>query len=442
MQNNRSSESIDEIIEKVKKKIPANARWFDLIEVKGGNTPISFANNRIHSINEKENRGYGVRINLDGKTGFSFTNDVRKIEETVARAVSFAPYGDDENFDLPSAVSGDFEPYDPSVEAFDVDKEIEQGERIIESVVSHFPGINVSFGVNKSIGNTRLVNSNGLDKSYKSSYYVASLSATYLMEDGSKIDVWESKSSVATVEIFEMKDRIIQKIEQALVVKKQESGKLPVLVSPRATARLLDIAVSGLNARSVYKGISPFVGKMGEQFFNEKLSLIDNPLIKESPYSFPFDDEGVQAREKFLIEKGSIANFITDLKHAEKLNIEPLGNASRGYATLPGPSFSNVVVEKGDTAYADILKNIKRGILVEGFIGLGQSNTLTGDFSASLDLAFLIENGKITGRVKDCMISDNLFTLLKEDIVLSSERELHGSSLLPFMFLPGVNYTG
>jgi len=40
------------------------------------------------------------------------------------------------------------------------------------------------------------------------------------------------------------------------------------------------------------------------------------------------------------------------------------------------------------------------------------------------------------------MISDNLFNLLAGDIVISRERKLIGSSLVPYILFPAVNYTG
>ena len=203
----------------------------------------------------------------------------------------------------------------------------------------------------------------------------------------------------------------------------------------------MGIVASGLNAKAVWKGISPFADKKDTIMFNETFSLYDDPLLDGSPYSYPFDDEGVTAARKTLIDRGKIVNFVTDLKHAQKLNIPALGNGSRGYSSLPAPSFSNTSIDAGRQGVGEIIKSITRGILVDQFIGLGQSNTLTGDFSANLDLAFLIENGEITGRVKDCMIADNLFKLLEGEVIMSLEREQNGSSLMPYMLFPGINYT-
>ena len=143
--------------------------------------------------------------------------------------------------------------------------------------------------------------------------------------------------------------------------------------------------------------------------FGTSISVMDDPTLAGSPFSYPFDDEGVPGKKKHLIENGRVASYISDLKYSSMLKMEPTGNASRGYSSLPGPSFSNIIIDGGSRKFTEIMKSLGRGIVVHQFIGLGQSNTLTGDFSANLDLAYLFENGEITGRVKDCMIAGEHF---------------------------------
>ncbi len=428
------------IISIIESNVPEEASWYDLIEIKSESTPISFKNNRIHSIFEKENHGFGIRINIKGRTGFSYTNDESKIKNAVKRAVDMSPYCEIESFTLPSSAVKVFEPYDESISSFDPDEEIQKGSKAIGSILKKFPGANIDLRINMSAGRMRIINSRGVDASYRSSYYSVSLSATVISDKGTKLDIWESRSSLYPVKYEDLADMLIEKIGIASVEKNTGSGKIPVIFSPKAAAGLIRIAAGGLNGRSVWKGISFFAGKKGEQVFNKEFTLYDDPLLRDSPFSYPFDDEGTPGKDKVLIENGAVKNFIADLKYAEKLEIEPGGNGARGYASPPSTSFSNVVVKPGSTCCSDMIKDMRRGILVEQFIGLGQSNTLTGDFSANLDLAYLIENGSITGRVKDCMIWGNLFDLLKGDVTLSSEWERRGSLYTPYIFFPSIDY--
>jgi PmbA protein len=421
--------------------LPKGVRWYDAVYVSGRSTPLSFKNNRLHSVSESESSGLGIRVNIDGRTGFSYTNDTVSVERAVKRAVEMCRYGDLENFSLPGNTSVSFEPYDDAITDFNLQEEIIQGGQMIDDLKSVFSGIIVDLGIASSTGSVRLLNSSGVDVSYRESYYSMSVSCSYIMPDGTRIETWDSRSEMKPADCSFLKNKLAEKVEKALRVEKINSGLYPVVFPPPAFARLLSFVASGLNGVSVWKGVSPFSGKKGEKVFSESFTVTDNPCIPGSPYNVPFDGEGVNTAEKFLVRNGVIETFVTDLKYAERLNVEPTGNASRGYSSLPSPSFHGIAVAPGNRAFAEIISGIDRGIVAEQFIGLGQSNTITGDFSANLDLAFLVEKGRITGRVKDCMISGNIIELLKKDFIISEEIERRGSSLLPYIFFPGVCIT-
>jgi PmbA protein len=423
------------------RSILKKCRWYDIIEVAGDNLPVSYKNNRLHTIMEKQNRGFGIRLNLDGKTGFSYTNDPGKINMAVKRAEATSVYGETENFELPHREPPRFDPYSSEIDLFDVQNEAAKGREIVDSLLRRFPHLTLDISINRSTGSVRLVNSGGLDISYRNSYYSASVSATLIMDDGVKIDVWEGKSSLKPEGLVDLEEKVKNRLESALTVKSVSSGKRRIILTPKAASGLLRIVTGGLNGRSVWKGISPFANKKGEKIFSSDITITDDPTHGDSPYSYPFDDEGIPRKKKLLINRGVIETFINDLKYSERLDQEPTGNGSRGFASLPSPSFSNVTIEKGPEDIENIISGSHEAILIDQFLGLGQSNTLTGDFSANLDLAYLIEKGEVTGRVKDCMITGNLFELLAGELILSKQRETRGAALVPYICFPSMNFT-
>ena len=306
------------MIERIRSRLSGKARWFDIIETRGTGTPISFSNNRLHSITERHNSGYGVRVNVGGRTGFSYTNDITRLEETADRALALAAWGDQEDFDLPAAADISFEPYDSSIERFNPIGEIEAAEETIAALRGALPHAIIDMGVSMSTGTTHIVNSNGLDRSFRSSHYSVSIGATLILDDGSRIDAGESAAFLAPASHGDLRSKIIRKIEAALVTKRLASGRVPVLLTPRAFARIIGIMTAGLNAKSVWRGISPFAEKRGERLFSTNLTVRDEPKRAASPYSYPFDDEGVTAHDKVMVNRGVIETFITDLKHARK----------------------------------------------------------------------------------------------------------------------------
>src|SRR5207247_4420714 len=61
-----------------------------------------------------------------------------------------------------------------------------------------------------------------------------------------------------------------------------------------------------------------------------------------------------------------------------------------------------------------LLGDIRDGLLVDELIGVGQGNVTGGAFSHPVALAYRIERGAITGRVKDAAVAGNGYGLWKQ----------------------------
>ncbi len=431
--------NIDMILE----TLPAGIDWYDIFASTSSSVSLSYKNNRLHSVTGRDNTGYGLRINRGGRTGFSYTNSPDEDTRTAERAASIAPWGDEERLQLPGpGPDVSFEPFSPESESFSIEHEKRSFEEAIDQILTAVPGASVNAGSGISSGATGLVNSNGFRGLYRHSSYSASISASKIFEDGTKIDTSEYIAGLAPEPFKHLADTLIGQIRLAEKTARLNSGRYPVIFSPGAFASLCGIVISGLSAARLFRGISYFEDKIGKEVFSPGFTVRELPSLAGSPYSYPFDDEGVKAEDKYLIRDRKPLTYITDLKYAEKTGVRPGGNASRGYASLPSPSLSNISVLPGSVEKTALIKSVKRGIYVERFIGLGQSNTLTGDFTGNLDLAFLIENGEMAGRLKDCMIRDNIFSLLGGSMALSSETERRGSFEAPSALFDSVSFTG
>jgi PmbA protein len=65
-----------------------------------------------------------------------------------------------------------------------------------------------------------------------------------------------------------------------------------------------------------------------------------------------------------------------------------------------------------------------------------------GDLSVNLELAFLIENGEIVGRVKDAMLAGNAFEAFRNVGRISAETEWHGDDEFPYIEFLGLTTAG
>jgi len=54
-------------------------------------------------------------------------------------------------------------------------------------------------------------------------------------------------------------------------------------------------------------------------------------------------------------------------------------------------------------------------------MGAEQGNILNGDFSGNVLLGYKVENGNITGRVKDTMVYGNVYELLKNIVAIGND---------------------
>jgi PmbA protein len=187
--------------------------------------------------------------------------------------------------------------------------------------------------------------------------------------------------------------------------------------------------LSGFSGKAVLQGSSPLVGKLGERVLDPRLSVWDEPTWPYSPGSRMCDDEGVPARRLPLVEKGVIASYLYDLQTAAQAGTNSTGSAHRGLGSAPSPGSSVVVIGEGDVLYSDMLKSISSGLVVERLLGAGQSNVLGGDFNANVLLGFRIDGGVVTGRVKNAVISGNVYSTLKEISGIGQESHWVGGWL-------------
>jgi len=211
-----------------------------------------------------------------------------------------------------------------------------------------------------------------------------------------------------------------------------------MIFTPKALGNLLAPLSVALNGKHVHKGSSVLRGRLGEQILDARITLTDDPTVPFAAGTRATDDEGLPARRTHLFDRGVLKTFRTDLQTAALLGVEPGANAARGYSSRPVPSSSNVIVAPGDTSLDDMIAGMKRGVVVDQTLGSGQSNVLAGEFSVNLDLGFLVENGRVVGRVKDCMVAGNVYEILRQLEAVGSEARWLGGTCAPPLMVGGL----
>ena len=418
------------------------AEQAEVYRVSRRETPVSFEANRLKMLETKEMSGVALRLVKNGRTGFSATNDPGDVQGLVERAVELSTFGAVAKFSLPGpATYAPLRVYDPATEQVTVEAMVATGQRMIDAILKVNRELVCEAGVTKSETSFEISNSNGAHATGKRTGYSLGLHGTLVRgTDMLFVGEWGSSCS-PDVDADAITAKVARQLELAKHTVESPSGRMTVVFTPHGVASaLLSPLTIALNGKTVLQGASPLQHKMGQQVLDRRFSLWDDPTLDMRPGSRNVDDEGVPTQRLALIEAGVPKTILYDLQTAGQAGVQSTGSASRGLGSLPGPSASLLVVGAGETTYEAMIAGIEDGLVVEQLLGVGQGNVLGGEFSGNVLLGYRIQNGKITGRVKDTMVAGNVYEALNSIVALGSEREWLGGSLLtPAIACAGVS---
>ncbi len=432
---------VDKLIDALKRK---GVEKFEIYYEEKEIQPVKFDQNVLQSLESKSVKGIGLRVIVDGKLGFTSTNDFRNPDELVERALAVAKFGKEVKFDFPkkAEIRKDLKIYDAT--GWPTEDRIKLGREMIEALSAESREVKVSAQLDHQHGKVQIVNSYGVDAEYEYTAYSLFVEGFAVLETGFTF-VFDWQGSAKPLDNPESSiEKLREQLRHAKKLAKFESGKMPVIIAPLANfmGLLPYVLASGLNGKNVARGISPLAGRIGEKVIGSGITVVDDATIDWMVGTRPFDAEGVSTGRHVLIENGVLKGYVLDLDSAAKLGMEPTGNAVRSYSSPPSPWFNNMLILPGERPVDDMIKSMKHGIIVYGVIGGGQSNVLAGDFSVNVGLGFLVEDGEIVGRVKDTMIAGNFYELLKDGTFeLSKEVEVVGNDSVPYLYINEMNVT-
>ncbi len=421
------------------KKVAEEAEVF---MVSSAETPVQFEANRLKQVQSKQSNSVALRIVRQGRIGYAATTESGGSQNLVNMAVETAQFGTPAKFEFPSFTSyPEIEVFDPDIELVTIGEMIKLGEELIAIVRGHTPDIVCEAEVTKSLALVRIMNSRGGGASYKESTFSLSVAGS-LIRGTDMLFVGEGESSCHPLtEPRDIADVVLRQLELAKNQASVPSRSLPVVFTPNGVASALILPLmAAFNGKTVLEGASPVGNRLGQPVFDKKLWLWDDPTIDYRPQSRPCDDEGITSQRTTLVEEGTVANFLYDLQTAALAHTRSTGNGSRNRGGLPAPSPSAFIFAPGDTTFDEMVNDMKEGLVIEQLMGAGQGNILGGDFSGNVLLGYKVESGKIVGRVKDTMVSGNVYQLLNKIIAIGSEARWVGGFLqTPPFYCPSLS---
>ncbi|MGC8622740.1 MAG: TldD/PmbA family protein [Candidatus Micrarchaeia archaeon] len=143
---------------------------------------------------------------------------------------------------------------------------------------------------------------------------------------------------------------------------------------------------------------------LGLRIGSEEVTICDDPTIKNSYGFYLYDDEGVQARKRVIVEKGLQKELLHNRQSAFLMKTHSNGAArSTSYSFEPIVRMANTYLEPGRADLDELIEEAGNGIYVKNFTEWNIDDTRSFSRYQGNE-AYLIENGRIGKPVKNFVI--------------------------------------
>ena len=197
-------------------------------------------------------------------------------------------------------------------------------------------------------------------------------------------------------------------------------GKYPVIVAPYD---VLGNVVKDFIAEYYISGGSLFSGKLGEKIFNENLSVCIDRNPKTNRAAAFYDSEGEIAKDYRapIIESGTFKNVLNNKNTSTMFNLPLSKTSAAPYDGVPSIGVPGLYLKRTAPDLKTML-GAEKAVYIA--ITSGGDMTTEGVVGMPVQLAFLVENGKITARLTDFSASGNIKEMLGEDFVGVSAKDV------------------
>jgi len=211
--------------------------------------------------------------------------------------------------------------------------------------------------------------------------------------------------------------------------KQVATGKYVVVVENRAAPTLSRHLISPLYGSALQQKASFMENRLGTAVASARLAIVSDPHLKGGLSSTAWDSEGMATVRRPVFDKGVLKTYFLDTYYASKLDMTP----TSGSAT-------NLIWTGGDSDGAALIKTMKKGIYITGFLG-GNSNSTTGDFSLGIR-GFYVENGAIVHPVSEMNMAGNHLELWKNLVEVGNDPWPYASNRTPSLKFENVQCSG
>jgi PmbA protein len=408
---------------------------------------------QVETLKEAGSRSIGVRVFFGQRAASTYSSDFSAagIERMLNSALELAkitsedPYAGIPEADKLGSLSGDLDLYHEDVYSLAGPERIDYARRAEKAALDSDSRIKNSEGgsFDAATGRKVLANSHGFVGEYRRSY--CSVAAVPIAQDDAgkmQRDYWYSVArSFSRLDPAEQVGKeAARRTLRRLGARKAKTAHVPVVLDPMVANSMLEHIFEGVNGDSVYRGASFLAGKLGQQIAGSNITVIDDGTMIGGFGTSPFDGEGIPTRRTVVIENGILKSYLLNTYTAKKLGLETTANASRGLAGTPGIGPGNYFLQAGTKSPQQIIGDIKDGLYVTEFLGMGV-NLVTGDYSRGASGLWIV-NGELAYPVEEITVAGNLKDIFNNISEIGSDLEFRGSVASPTIRIDGLTVGG
>ena len=396
----------------------------------------------VETLEHQRDRSMGITVYFGQRKGSASTADfsLEAVRATVAKACSIARFtAEDACAGLAEAALMTSAPMDLDLAhpwSVSADRAIEIAKACEAAALSFDARINNSEGA--SLGTHQGLHVYGNTHGFVGGYPTTShtLSCVVLAGTGEDMqrDYWYSSS------------RDWRELEQAEAIgresarrtiarlgpRKLSTRRAPVLFVPEIARGLIGHFVAAIRGSSQYRQSSFLLNSAGQQVFPAGFSIAERPHIPKAMGSAPFDDEGVETRDRELVADGVLTGYILSSYSARKLGLQTTGNAGGAHNLIVAPTLAG--------GMDVLLSRLGTGLLVTELMGQGV-NMVTGDYSRGA-AGFWVENGAVQYPVAEITIAGNLRAMLKGIAAVGDDVDVRGGTRVGSILLQEMTIAG
>lgn len=395
-----------------------NSKYEKTLNVVGG---------KVNSVRVVEERQNTARVYSDGKVAVAGgLGDLTPEKLEIIAKAKLTPENISQAIPYVENLGGKMEKSIVRAKAVDPSKLLAAGKRLTAKVAKACPNFNVGGKIIYSEKSGSYKNSNGRNLSYDCS----AVGVSFVLKDKQSSNIFDAGFDAETVRYGKaFEDKVVRDVtmlhDNFFAEKiKLEDGEYPVILQGwNAVGHIINDFV----AEYYLSGGSLLKNKLGERVFNKDLSVYVDRNPSTSHNCAFYDAEGeVAANYRVpLIKDGEIKTLLTTKNTAAMFNLPVSKTTGADYDGVPSLALPGLYIQETAADLAQLTKNQKAIYIM---MASGGDITTEGVIGMPVMLAFLVENGKVVGRVSEFNASANVFDMLGKDFIGVSKKDVFESS--------------